>query len=127
VDADEQGNGVPLLEDVPGVGALFRPRPTTVSTIQENIILVDAVVYPTALALSEKCWLAVDSAPASNAAVPMARTPVTATGQDELAGWVLQTLRRQAREGFSSPDSTQRIAHPAAEPVTNSAPRPFSR
>ena len=47
LDSDEQGKGIPLLEDVPGVGALFRPRRAVASTTQENIILVDAVVYPT--------------------------------------------------------------------------------
>ena len=127
LDAEQQGNGVPLLEDVPGLGALFRPRRTAASTTQENIILVDAVIYPTALALSEKSWLAADSADTKNAAVPMSQSPVTASGQDELTGWVLQTLWRQARENLSSPDGAQRIAHPAGEPVTNSAPRPFSR
>jgi hypothetical protein len=85
------------------------------------------VIYPTALALSEKSWLATDSADTRNAAVPMSQSPVTASGQDELTGWVLQTLWRQARENLSSPDGAQRIAHPAGEPFTNSAPRPFSR
>jgi hypothetical protein len=127
VDVDEQGNGVPLLEDVPGVGALFRPRPTTVSTIQENIILVDAVVYPTALALSEKCWLAADSANASNAAAPMARSSVATTGQDELAGWVLQTLRRQAQASLSEPGNAMRLAEPSGEPPSATPLRPLPR
>ena len=68
LDSEEQGKGIPLLEDIPGVGALFRPRRVAASTTQENIILVEAVVYPTALALAGKCWLALDSAEPRDAA-----------------------------------------------------------
>jgi hypothetical protein len=47
---------------------------------------VDAVIYPTALALSEKCWLAADSADTRNAAVPMSRSPVTAIRAGRIDG-----------------------------------------
>ena len=62
LDSDEQGKGIPLLQDIPVAGALFRPRRAAASTTQENIILVDAVIYPTAVAFAGKGWLAADAA-----------------------------------------------------------------
>lgn len=127
LDSDEQGKGIPLLEDVPGVGALFRPRRAAASTNQENIILVEAVVYPTALALAGKCWLALDSAASRDPAAPAAGCPVTPDGQDELEAWVLRTLRRQARDSLAAAEDAPRIAQPSSGPGTASAPRPLPR
>jgi len=127
LDSDEQGKGIPLMEDVPGVGALFRPRRAAASTNQENIILVEAVVYPTALALAGKCWLALDSDASRDAAVPTAGRPATPDGQGELEAWVLQTLRRQARDSLAAPEDAPRIAQPAGGPRTAPEPRPLPR
>jgi hypothetical protein len=127
LDSEEQGKGVPLLEDVPGVGALFRPRRAAASTTQENIILVEAVVYPTALALAGKCWLAIDSADPRNPSVPNVGCAAAPGGRSELEGWVLQTLRRQAQSHFFEPDNASRIAQPAGGSVSGTAPRTVSR
>jgi hypothetical protein len=127
LDSDEQGKGIPLLEDIPGVGALFRPRRAAASTTQENIILVEAVVYPTALALAGKCWLAIDSTHSRNLSVPTAGCAAAPGGQGELEGWVLQTLRRQAQASLGEPANAQRIAQPAGQPPSVSAPRRFPR
>lgn len=127
LDSEEQGKGIPLLEDVPGVGALFRPRRAAASTTQENIILVEAVVYPTSLALAGKCWLAIDSANSRNASVPNVEYAATPGGQGELAGWVLQTLRRQAQAHFLESDNAPRIAQQAGRSVVGAAPRPVTR
>ncbi|QDV41018.1 hypothetical protein Enr13x_08560 [Stieleria neptunia] len=48
--------GVPLLQDIPGVGALFRPAPSAESAIQENIILSQSVVYPTVFDVMGLRW-----------------------------------------------------------------------
>ena len=45
--AARTGQGVPLFEDIPGVGVLFRPLPSDESSLQENIILTKATIYPT--------------------------------------------------------------------------------
>jgi hypothetical protein len=124
LDSDVQEKGIPLLEDVPGAGALFRPRRAAASTTQENIILVDAVVYPTALALAGKCWLALDPSESRNTAGPAAGIPA---GQGELTGWVLQTLRRQAQASLSEAGNAPLIAPPSSEPLTTSAGQPFRR
>ena len=39
--------GVPLLQDIPGLGVLFRPLPSAESSLQENIIMGQATIFPT--------------------------------------------------------------------------------
>jgi hypothetical protein len=48
--------GVPLLEDVPVLGAAFRPAPSEESSIQQNIILGQTNVYPTLFDLMGLRW-----------------------------------------------------------------------
>jgi hypothetical protein len=95
----------------------------TASMNQENVILVDALIYPTALALSERSWLALDSAEPRDSAVSAARGPAARGGQDELTAWVLQTLRRQARDSLAAPEAAPRTAHSPGVP----APHPLLR
>ncbi|MHC4877744.1 MAG: hypothetical protein ACYTGL_14710, partial [Planctomycetota bacterium] len=45
--AARNSRGVPLLEDIPAVGVLFRPLPQAKKSIQKNIIIGQAAVYPT--------------------------------------------------------------------------------
>lgn len=45
--AARTGKGVPLLEDIPGLGVLFRPLPSDESALQQNIILAQTVIFPT--------------------------------------------------------------------------------
>ncbi|MBS0202715.1 MAG: hypothetical protein JSS49_07430 [Planctomycetes bacterium] len=48
--------GVPLMEDIPGVGVLFRPLPSAESSLQQNIILGQSTVYPTLFDLMGLRW-----------------------------------------------------------------------
>lgn len=48
--------GVPLLQDIPGVGVLFRPLPSAESSLQENIILGQATIFPTLFDLMGLRW-----------------------------------------------------------------------
>jgi hypothetical protein len=112
IDNEEQGKGVPLLEDLPTVGAAFRPRRATVSTTQENIILVEAVVYPTAIGMAEKSWLTMDAAEPGEVISPEARQ-VGRAGHSELTDWVAQSLQRRTRAMLATPNAPQRIAHPS--------------
>lgn len=45
--AARTGRGVPLLEDVPVAGLLFRPLPQAQKSIQRNVIIGQATIYPT--------------------------------------------------------------------------------
>jgi hypothetical protein len=54
--ASRTARGVPLLEDVPGVGALFRPLPNQESSLQQNIIYGTSTIYPTLFDLMGLRW-----------------------------------------------------------------------
>ncbi|MBI1312532.1 hypothetical protein GC176_14665 [bacterium] len=45
--AARNGQGVPLLQDIPIAGALFRPLPSDGASIQKNIIVGQSTIYPT--------------------------------------------------------------------------------
>ncbi len=45
--AARTGQGVQLLQDIPGVGALFRPAPSAQSSLQQNLIYSQAAIFPT--------------------------------------------------------------------------------
>ena len=48
--------GVPLLQDIPLIGVAFRPLPSKDSSIQQNVILGQSVVYPTLFDLMGLRW-----------------------------------------------------------------------
>lgn len=54
--AARTARGVPLFEDIPGVGILFRPLPSTESSLQQNIVLGQSVIYPTLFDLMGLRW-----------------------------------------------------------------------
>lgn len=54
--AERSGRGVPLLEDIPVAGALFRPMNNGESSLQQNIILAQSVIYPTLFDLMGLRW-----------------------------------------------------------------------
>src|SRR5262249_43231459 len=54
--AARTARGVPLLEDIPGVGILFRQLPSKESALQENIILGQSVIFPTLFDLMGLRW-----------------------------------------------------------------------
>ncbi|HEY1188085.1 MAG TPA: hypothetical protein VGE74_10535, partial [Gemmata sp.] len=41
------GKGVQLLQDIPGVGVLFRPLPSAGASLQQNLIYSQATIFPT--------------------------------------------------------------------------------
>lgn len=54
--ASRTSRGVPLLEDIPAVGVLFRPQASAESSLQQNIILTQSVIYPTLFDLMGLRW-----------------------------------------------------------------------
>ena len=54
--AARTSRGVPLFEDLPGVGVLFRPLPSAESSLQENIILAQGTIFPTLFDLMGLRW-----------------------------------------------------------------------
>ena len=54
--ASRTANGVPLLADVPGVGVLFRPTPSSESSLQQSQIMSQAVIFPTLFDLMGLRW-----------------------------------------------------------------------
>ncbi len=54
--AARTGKGVPLLQDLPGVGVLFRPLPSAESSLQQNIILGQSTIFPTLFDLMGLRW-----------------------------------------------------------------------
>jgi len=54
--ASRTSRGVPLLEDIPGLGMIFRPLPQAESSLQENLILAQSVIYPTLFDLMGLRW-----------------------------------------------------------------------
>ncbi len=54
--AARTAQGVPLLQDIPVAGALFRPLPSAESSIQQNVILAYSAVYPTLFDLMGLRW-----------------------------------------------------------------------
>jgi hypothetical protein len=54
--AARTGQGVPLLQDIPVVGALWRPLPSQESSLQQNIILAQATIFPTLFDLMGMRW-----------------------------------------------------------------------
>lgn len=54
--AERTANGVPLLEDIPLVGALWRPLPNREKSLQQNIIMAQATIFPTLFDLMGLRW-----------------------------------------------------------------------
>lgn len=54
--ASRTAHGVPLFEDVPVVGVLFRPQPSAESSLQQNIILGQSTIFPTLFDLMGLRW-----------------------------------------------------------------------
>ncbi|MEX1231395.1 MAG: hypothetical protein WEB58_14205 [Planctomycetaceae bacterium] len=54
--ASRTSRGVPLFEDIPGVGMLFRPLPSAESSLQQNIVMAQATIFPTLFDLMGLRW-----------------------------------------------------------------------
>jgi len=54
--ASRTSRGVPLLEDIPIAGVLFRPQPSDESSLQQNVILGQATIFPTVFDLMGLRW-----------------------------------------------------------------------
>lgn len=59
--AARTSRGVPLLEDIPVAGVLFRPLPSAESSLQQNVILSQATIFPTLFDLMGLRWAPVVS------------------------------------------------------------------
>ncbi|MFM7070994.1 MAG: hypothetical protein ACKO38_04260 [Planctomycetota bacterium] len=54
--ASRTARGVPLFEDIPIAGALFRPAPSDESSLQQNVVLAQATIFPTLFDLMGLRW-----------------------------------------------------------------------
>ncbi|HMP78075.1 MAG TPA: hypothetical protein PKD54_01360 [Pirellulaceae bacterium] len=54
--AARTARGVPLFEDIPVAGVLFRPLPNAESSLQQNMILAQATIFPTLFDLMGLRW-----------------------------------------------------------------------
>lgn len=54
--AARTAKGVPLFEDIPGVGVLFRPLASDESALQQNLIYAQATIFPTLFDLMGLRW-----------------------------------------------------------------------
>ena len=54
--AARTAQGVPLLQDIPVVGVLWRPLPSAESSLQQNIILAQSTIFPTLFDLMGLRW-----------------------------------------------------------------------
>lgn len=54
--AARTSRGVPLLEDIPLAGTLFRPLPSDESSLQQNLIYSQATIFPTLFDLMGLRW-----------------------------------------------------------------------
>jgi len=127
LDNEEWGSGIPLVEDIPKVGNLFRPRRAGGSTTQENIILVEAIVYPTALGLAEKSWLVNDTRGEQTQNGGLTLLSNDRQPRSELSDWIAQTLRQKARATLPDTQFPQRLATPPTHTLPASAHQPLGR
>lgn len=100
--------GVPLFEDIPVVGAAFRPLPSEESSLQTNIILGSSTIYPTVFDLMGLRWSAyVDQLTSPGVAE---EKTTQATRRQELRSHLLQQTRervnRRIRLSEPTPPST---------------------
>lgn len=56
IQATKGTRGVPILEDIPGAGRLFRSRPSRATTVQDTMMLADCVIYPSILSVTGTNW-----------------------------------------------------------------------
>ena len=54
--AARTSRGVPLFEDIPVLGILFRPLPSAESSLQENIVMAQSTIFPTLFDLMGLRW-----------------------------------------------------------------------
>lgn len=100
--------GVPLLEDVPLLGKLFRPPVSRGVSLQENIILADCVVYPTVFDLTGRRWL--KPAEYIKAEPLLATNPAQQNRQQELRNRLLAITREEVENLLGIPPEPPRTA-----------------
>ncbi len=54
--AARTAKGVPLLQDIPVIGGLWRPLPSAEKSLQQNIIMAQATIFPTLFDLMGLRW-----------------------------------------------------------------------
>lgn len=113
--ASRTDRGVPLLEDIPGVGAAFRPLPSQESSLQTNIILGSSTIYPTVYDLMGLRWSQHVDELGSTSLTNQKRQQTDRRGA--LREQLLRTTRDQVDQTIGLP--------PSREPVMNTIPPGF--
>ncbi|MBY0587987.1 type II and III secretion system protein [bacterium] len=57
VQASRAPRGIPVLQDIPLAGKLFRTRESRSENVRETMIMADAVIYPSILSVTGTTWL----------------------------------------------------------------------
>jgi len=99
--ASRTDRGVPLFEDLPGIGAAFRPLPSEESSLQTNIILGSSTIYPTVFDLMGLRWSAyVDELTSPGIAEEKQKQ---SSRREEVRSQLLNTTRRRVNEQIGLP------------------------
>ncbi|MCA9031600.1 MAG: hypothetical protein KDA66_12380, partial [Planctomycetaceae bacterium] len=101
--ASRTERGVPLFEDIPGLGVLFRPLPSDESSLQTNIILASSTIYPTVFDLMGLRWSPYVDDLGSMKLVD--EKEAQATRRHELRSQLLETVRGEVNEKIGIPES----------------------
>ncbi|MCA8992179.1 MAG: hypothetical protein KDA88_09390, partial [Planctomycetaceae bacterium] len=96
--------GVPLFEDIPGLGVLFRPLPSDESSLQTNIILASSTIYPTVFDLMGLRWSPYVDDLGSESLVN--DKDEQTTRREELRTHLLEQTRSSVNESIGIPKST---------------------
>ncbi len=122
--ASRTARGVPLFEDLPGIGPLFRPLPSDESSLQTNIILASSTVYPTMFDLAGLRWSPHEEAVQSSRLVEEKSNALNR--RQELKTYLMQTTRDRVNREIGIPNPQIRpIEIPSGHPPsTVPSPRP---
>lgn len=96
--ASRTARGVPLMEDIPFLGAAFRPLPSDESSLQQNVILASSVIYPTMFDLMGLRWSQYADDVSSDRLVEEKQEQLSR--QHELRRHLLQTTRKKVNEAI---------------------------
>lgn len=115
--ASRTDRGVPLLEDIPGVGAAFRPLPSQESSLQTNIILGSSTIYPTVFDLIGLRWSNYVEGIGSRHLVEQKQNQ--SDRRNNLREQLLRTTRSQVDAAIGLPRQQDQIRTyiPAGEPI----------
>lgn len=110
--ASRTARGVPLMEDIPILGAAFRPLPSAESSLQQNVILASSVIYPTMFDLMGLRWSQYADDVHSDRLVEEKQKQLSR--QQELRQHLIDTTRSRVNSaiGIHNPVSTPELVIP---------------